>query len=389
MAEFVCAEYLWVSGKDTHHDLRSKVRTLPSSTFAAIPDSEFKKFDDRHTIDRLANMFPMWSFDGSSTDQALCCKGKGENTEIYIQPRRVWPHPFPFKHNGVEIRTFLVLSECFFPELPLRPTGDNTRHIACGVFDKMLETKPWFAMEQEYVIMDPKTKRPFNWPENGFPSPQGPYYCSNGAAAWGRHIAEEHLAACVYMGVRISGLNAEVLPSQWEYQVGPSTGIEAGDHAVAARWLLIRVAAQHGLDIAFESKPVRGDWNGSGMHTNYSTEEMRKAGGIAAIHAAIAKIDPNHPRDVLLYGDDNKVRLTGLHETSSMTKFTSGVGTRNTSCRIPVQCAADGCGYLEDRRPSASADPYLVTATLFASSMGFKDATLESLKDHKKVELGM
>jgi glutamine synthetase len=100
--------------------------------------------------------------------------------------------------------------------------------IAVEVFKQKLEAKPWFALEQEYVIMDPQTGRPYNWPATGFPAPQGPYYCSNGVNAWGREIAEQHYAACLAIGVRLSGLNAEVMPAQWEYQVGPCTGIEAG-----------------------------------------------------------------------------------------------------------------------------------------------------------------
>jgi len=379
---FVSAEYIWCSGSDTHHDIRSKVRTLSVDKFKDLPDSDFMVQDDLALIERNAKLFPMWSFDGSSTGQALCCKGQGENTEIYIQPKRVWPHPFPMKHQGKEIRTFVVLCECFLPNLPLEPTPDNTRVIANEVFNQKLEAKPWFAMEQEYVIMDPSTARPYKWPANGgFPAPQGPYYCSNGMSGWGREIAEEHYAACLSIGVRLSGLNAEVMPAQWEYQVGPCTGIEAGDHALVARWLLVRVAAMHNLDISFHSKPVDGDWNGSGMHTNYSTEDMRQPGGMKAIKEAIKNMEPNHKRDLLLYGDDNHLRLSGKLETSDMKTFSSGIGLRHVSCRIPVQADADGCGYYEDRRPSSSADPYLVIATLFSSSMNIKGEKLEKLKD--------
>jgi glutamine synthetase len=384
---FVVAEYIWVSGADTHHDIRSKVRTLPSAAFKDVPDSDFTAYDDAELVARNAKLFPTWSFDGSSTNQALCCKGKGENTEIIIQPKRVWPHPFPTTHsNGRTFRTFVVLCECFLPDLPLTPTDDNTRVVANQVFDQMLDAKPWFALEQEYVVMDPKTGRPYKWPAaaSDFPAAQGPYYCSNGTAAWGREIADAHYAACLSIGVRLSGLNAEVMPAQWEYQVGPCTGIEAGDHAIAARWLLVRVAAMRDLDISFHAKPiVLGDWNGSGMHTNYSTEKMRQEGGIAEIKAAIARMQPNHVRDILVYGDDNYLRLSGKHETSDMKTFSSGVGVRHCSIRIPVQANAEGCGYFEDRRPSASADPYLVIAALFASSMGLKGELLEKVKDGK------
>lgn len=380
---FVVAEYIWVSGADTHHDIRSKVRTLSADKFKDLPDSDFTTQDDLELIARNAKLFPLWSFDGSSTDQALCCKGKGENTEIYVQPKRVWPHPFPTKHNGHEFRSFVVLCECYLPNLPLVPTEDNTRVIANQVFSKMLDAKPWFALEQEYIIMDPATNRPYKWPVNGFPAPQGPYYCSNGLSAWGRDIAEAHFGACLKIGVRLSGINAEVTPAQWEYQVGPCTGIEAGDHAIVARWLLVRVASLHNLDVSFHAKPVLGDWNGSGMHTNFSTEEMRKEGGIKAINEAIQRLGEEHVRDVRAYGDDNHLRLSGKHETSNMKTFSSGVGMRNVSIRIPVHAQDEGCGYFEDRRPSSSADPYIVTAILFASSMGIKGELLEQYKDAK------
>lgn len=378
---YVAAEYIWVSGADTHHDIRSKVRTLSADKYKDVTYEDLTKHDDFALNEKIAKLFPLWSFDGSSTGQALCCKGKGENTEIYIQPKRVWPHPFPMKHNGKEIRTFVVLCECYLPNLPLVETEDNTRVIAKEVFDMNLESTPWFALEQEYVIVDPATNRPYKWPANGYPAPQGPYYCSNGTAAWGREIADEHYSACLSIGVRLSGLNAEVMPAQWEYQVGPCTGIEAGDHAIVARWLLVRIANLHNLDISFHAKPAFGDWNGSGMHTNYSTEAMRKEGGMAEINAAIARMAPNHQRDVLVYGEDNHLRLSGKHETSDMKTFSFGVGMRHVSVRIPVSAADEGCGYFEDRRPSASADPYLVTAILFASSLGIKADKLEKIKD--------
>ena len=169
---YVAAEYIWVSGADTHHDIRSKVRTLSADKFKDLPDTDFMVQDDLALIERNAKLFPLWSFDGSSTGQALCCKGKGENTEIYIQPKRVWPHPFPLKHNGRVIRTFVVLCECFLPEThPLIPTTDNTRVIANEIFNQKLDAKPWFAMEQEYVIMNPATGRPYKWPAVGFPAP--------------------------------------------------------------------------------------------------------------------------------------------------------------------------------------------------------------------------
>ena len=383
----VAAEYIWVSGADTHHDIRSKIRTLPADKFANFDDRRFLVHDDRGVIDQIASLFPVWSFDGSSTEQALCCKGLGENTEIVIIPRRAWLHPHPIQHGGHTVRTFVVLCECFLPHTPLVPTPDNTRAIAVELFAKHCMAEPWFAMEQEYVVVDAATGgRPYKWPADAgkLPAPQGPYYCSNGEMAWGRHVAVAHYAACLAIGVRLSGMNAEVMPAQWEYQVGPCTGIEAADHAIAARWLLVRIAAMNGLGISFHSKPVAGDWNGSGMHTNYSTAAMRRPGGIRAIRDALELMKAQHASDIALYGDDNHLRLSGRHETSNMDTFSYGVGMRNVSCRIPVQAEMEGCGYLEDRRPSSSADPYLVTAVLFASSTG---ATTEALAARKQAKI--
>lgn len=363
MSVKILAEYIWLCGANTHHDIRGKVRFL---NVEAAPQPAVLNKD----VAALRAVFPEWSFDGSSTGQA-----KGLNTEIIVRAVRAFRHPYP---SSTTFSSYVVLCECFDPT-GVQPTSDNTRTIADKVFKQALGEEPWFAFEQEYVIMDRKTGRPYQWPENGFPAPQGPYYCSYGPTAWGREFAEEHAAKCTEMGVTISGLNAEVLPSQWEYQVGPCTGIEAGDHAVVARWVMLRVLERHGLDASFHSKPVKGDWNGSGMHTNFSTTSTRVAGtGLAAIELYAQNLSTSHFRDVAVYGDDNDQRLSGHHETSSWKTFAFGYGTRHTSLRIPMQCKNAGSGYFEDRRPSASADPYLVSSRLFASALKLATAELDA-----------
>merc|ERR1712042_20564 len=223
----------------------------------------------------------------------------------------------------------------------------------------------WFGIEQEYTLLD-QNGHPYGWPTNGFPGPQGPYYCGVGAdKVYGRDIVEAHYRACLYAGIKIAGTNAEVMPSQWEFQVGPCEGISMGDHLWMARFILHRVAEDFGVVVSFDPKPIPGEWNGAGCHTNYSTKEMREEGGLRAIEDAIEKLQDKHDEHIKAYdpkeGADNARRLTGRCETSSINDFSAGVANRGASIRIPRQVMADKCGYFEDRRPSSNCDPYAVT----------------------------
>jgi glutamine synthetase len=339
---YFVAEYIWVSGQDTFHDIRSKCKTM------TVP------------FDSPLSAYPVWNFDGSSTGQNI-----GDDTEILIKPVALYDHPF--LENAK-----VVLAECFYPDGT--PTKCNSRNVAARIFDAYAALEPMYGLEQEYVITG-KDGRPIGWPDGGYPGPQGPYYCGNGSHVAGREIAMEHYQTCLKMGLRISGTNAEVMPGQWEFQVGPCIGIEAGDHLVVARWVFQRIVEVRGLKINYECKPIQGDWNGSGCHTNFSTKEMRAPGGLAKILDAVQnKLPKTVLLDVPFYGQDNHRRLTGKHETSKLNEFTFGYGTRHTSIRIPNEVKKNGCGYYEDRRPASNIDPYLVTARVLISSNGLQES---------------
>jgi len=334
----VQAEYIWI---DSSSGVRSKTKTLSKSP-ASVED------------------LPEWNFDGSSTGQA-----PGEDSDIYLRPVAIYPDPFRGGDN------ILVLNECLNSNGA--PNKFNYRHACAKIMEAHKDQKPWFGLEQEYTLFD-EYEHPYGWPKGGFPGPQGPYYCGVGTGkVYCRDIVEAHYKACLYAGVTISGINAEVLPSQWEFQVGPCVGIAMGDELWMARYLLHRVAEDFGVKISFHPKPIPGDWNGSGLHTNVSTELMRKEGGMKHIEAAIEKLSKRHKEHIAVYGDDNTLRLTGRHETGSIDQFSHGVADRGSSIRIPRSCAKEGYGYFEDRRPASNACPYQITGIMMETICGGLD----------------
>jgi len=326
--------YVWIDG--TGETMRSKTRTV-----------DF--------YPKEASELPIWNFDGSSTGQA-----EGSNSDVYLKPVALYRDPFRCGNSKIALCETLKHNK--------KPTETNHRATCLEAMKAAASQHPWFGMEQEYTLLD-INGHPFGWPKNGFPGPQGPYYCGVGAdKVFGRDIVEAHYRACLYSGIKIYGENAEVMPAQWEFQVGACEGIKMGDDLWMARYFLYRVAEDFNVCVSLDPKPIPGDWNGAGMHTNFSTTAMRNEGGLDAIEVAIKKLSKRHEKHIRAYdpkeGKDNERRLTGAHETSSIHTFSSGVANRGSSIRIPRDCAENKRGYLEDRRPSSNADPYKVSEIL-------------------------
>ena len=321
------AEYIWIDGTEPTARLRSKTKVLDGK--ADLPN------------------LPIWGFDGSSTNQA-----PGKASDCVLKPVAVFPDPLRGEPH------VLVMSEVLLTNMTPHPT--NTRAVLQPIAEKYAAQEPLFGIEQEYTFF--KGGRPHGFPERGFPAPQGFYYCGVGAdEVFGRDIVEVHLEACLEAGISLSGINAEVMPGQWEFQVGPVSPLEVSDQLWIARWLLYRTAEDFNVSATIDPKPAKGDWNGAGCHTNFSTKAMRE--DYEPIIAACESLgEGSKPMDhVKNYGAGIDDRLTGLHETAPWNEYSYGVSNRGASVRIPWQVEQEGKGYIEDRRPNANADPYVVT----------------------------
>lgn len=336
----VQATYLWIDG--TGENIRLKDRVLDK-----IPTG----------VEDL----PHWQYDGSSTYQAV-----GENSDTTLVPRAIYKDPFKPGKNDI-----IVMCDTYLADGSA--TKSNKRAALQAAIEQVTDHEPWFGIEQEYTLLD-VDGRPFGWPVNGFPAPQGPYYCGVGAdRVYARDLVEAHAIACLYAGIDFAGTNAEVMPAQWEYQVGPSVGLKASDDLWVSRYILQRIAEEFGVVVTFDPKPMEGHWNGAGAHTNFSTKAMRSNGGMKAIEEAIEKLSKRHERHIKAYdpkeGKDNERRLVGRLETSSIDKFSWGVANRAVSVRVPRGVATAGKGYLEDRRPSSNCDPYAVCDALIRTCL--------------------
>jgi len=333
----VKAEYIWIDGHKPTAKLRSKTKVF---------EGPVKSLDD----------IPMWGFDGSSTMQA-----EGSDSDCMLKPIYYLPDPI---RGGDDI---LVMNEVRKPDGSIHES--NTRARLVEIAEKHKDEDAWFGIEQEYTFF--KGRSPLGWPNGGYPAPQGPFYCGVGAdEVFGRDIVEDHMDICLQAGIQISGINAEVMPGQWEFQVGTLGPLEVSDQLWIARWILYRIAENYGVNATLHPKPVKGDWNGAGAHANFSTKPMRENGGLKIIESACEKLGRKHEEHIAVYGAHNEERLTGLHETCALHEFRYGVSDRGASIRIPMDTANNGKGYLEDRRPSANMDPYQVCAALIETTCG-------------------
>lgn len=361
----VFLEYLWLDGEDTQN-IRGKTK---------VADTSEPRWKDHNGFKNVKN-YPDWSYDGSSTKQAEA--GEGNNTDCVLKPVFVCDDPFRGEPHK------LVLCSVYEPDGET-PHKTNKRFkldeflqsnglketIDWIKDDRKLNKKdelPWFGWEQEYTLT---TKPDFGEGEglplgfrpNSEPRAQGDYYCGIGSNnVVGRKIAEEHLEKCAEVGLDISGINAEVLLGQWEYQIGPVTSLDGSDQLWISRYILHRIAENHRVIISLHPKPIEdGNWNGSGCHVNFSNKETREEGGLAQILQVMDGLSRTHKEHIDVYGLDNDKRSTGDLETSDINKFDYGYSTRDTSVRIPVQTKIEKKGYFEDRRPASNCDPYMVS----------------------------
>jgi len=321
-------EYIWLDGYTPEPNLRSKVKILPKESAITLSDC------------------PEWSFDGSSTKQA-----EGHYSDRILKPVALYQNCMD---EGL-YRSYFVLCEVYNPDGTTHES--NIRHILPN------DDNVWYGFEQEYTII--KDGRPIGFPKDGFPAPQGKYYCGVGSEQVnGRSFVDEHLEICLNTGLQITGTNAEVLLGQWEYQIFNTTSKSAADDLWISRYILQRLSEKWGYRIEFHPKPVMGDWNGSGLHCNFSNHIMRNIGGMEYFSKLFNVFENRHTLHIENYGSSNEQRLTGKHETQSIHKFSWGVSDRGASLRVPIQTSLGWKGYVEDRRPASNADPYRIVKVI-------------------------
>ncbi len=324
-------EYIWLDGYEPVANLRSKTKIEQYSSFP--------------TLDEL----PLWGFDGSSTRQA-----EGNDSDCVLKPVALFGDP-------TRMNAALVMCEVLLP--------DGTPHPSNSRATIPDDPGTWFGFEQEYFLYRDGVPLGFP-PGGGFPPPQGEYYTGVGYKNVGevaREIVDNHLELCLEAGIDHEGVNAEVAKGQWEFQIFGKGSKKAADEVWIARYLLLRLCEKYCVDVNFHCKPLGAevDWNGSGMHANFSTKHLREVGGKQYFEALMAAFDALKDEHIAVYGPDNHLRLTGLHETQSIDAFSYGVADRGASVRVPHSFVNDGYrGYLEDRRPNAQGDPYKIAGRI-------------------------
>ena len=326
-------EYVWLDGYAPEPNLRSKVRVTANP------------------ITELSDV-PEWGFDGSSTNQA-----EGYSSDCYLKPVRLYSNYL----SG----TIYVLCEVMDNKGKAHQSNDRAKLKQDQDF--------WVGFEQEYFIRSGHHKNILGF-EKGIIDPQGKYYCGVGGQMVGRSLTEEHLDMCLNYGIGIEGTNAEVALGQWEYQIFAKGKITAADDLWMSRYFLYKIAEKYGYQIELHPKPIIfGDWNGSGLHTNFSNKRMREKGGEEYFKSIFKVFESRAKIHIENYGSDNHLRLTGKHETQSIDKFSWGVSDRGASIRVPKSVGETWKGYLEDRRPSSNANPYKVLQIISESLELAKD----------------
>ena len=340
-------EYIWLDGTTPEPNLRSKTKIWEYDPLQKPAIQSKRTIADNGRIIPTPSELPEWSFDGSSTLQA-----EGKDSDCILIPIRVIMDP-------QRLDAFLVMCEVYNPNGTPHPS--NTRN---GIEE---DDQYWFGLEQEYILT---TKgKPLGFPTDGYPAPQGEYYCGVGTNnIVGRDIVEEHLQVCLEAGLNVTGINAEVMIGQWEYQLFAEGAKKAADDLWLSRFLLYRISERYEVKIDLTPKLIEGDWNGSGLHVNFSSDLMREAGGKDLFQSICEEFGENHDTHIAVYGSGNDKRLTGEHETQHIDKFTYGISDRSASIRVPISTIKNGWkGYLEDRRPASNADPYLLMARVFTT----------------------
>lgn len=359
-------EYIFLDG-NYPQQIRSKTKILEKEITEFHNDYRDPFFEIwKNNPEKL----PMWNFDGSSTGQA-----DTKNSELLLKPVNIFLDPF--KSNG-----FIVVSEVYNTDMT--PHSTNKRSKMVDIVRKYDQETMW-GWEAEYFIYDKHTNKPVGWPSDGFPKPQGPYYCSvGGNNVSGREFVEEHATLCEFSGLKLSGINAEVALGQWEYQIGPVFAIDGADQLWVSRYILQRLSEKYNYYIELEPKPFKGnDWNGSGMHVNFSTKEMREdlKNKKKLVIEACEKIGEKVDEHIEVYGPNNTDRLTGSNETCSIKEFRYGIGDRTASIRIPTSIEDKTTpGYLEDRRPASNGDPYEIVTRMVKTVCGSSDKKSEKKK---------
>ena len=329
-------EYIWLDGYSPTQNMRSKTKVIEN-------------------FDGTLESCPTWAFDGSSTKQA-----DGSSSDCLLKPVAIFP-------DSNRINGFLVMTEVL--------NADGTPHASnarAQIDDD--DNDFWFGFEQEYFVMDVDTQLPLGFPLGGYPGPQGLYYCSvGGKNTHGRAFVEEHADMCIDAGINFEGINQEVACGQWEFQLFAKGAKRAGDELWIARYLLDRLTEDYGYYIEYHPKPIKGDWNGSGMHANFSNSTLRECGSQKTYEKICEAFRPVTKEHIEVYGADNHQRLTGLHETASINDFSYGISDRGASIRIPIITVEQGWkGWLEDRRPASNGDPYKIAGRIIKTVKSVK-----------------